>query len=71
MKPIQKIAAGSVAVGALVFAGKMLAAKVSGGTALLSDALEALVNVASSALVIVTIHVEPTEKAKQEGALVP
>jgi len=52
VKPIRKIAAGSIAVGVLVFAGKMLAAKVSGSTALFSDALEALVNVAASGLAL-------------------
>jgi len=52
VKPILKIAAGSIAVGAVVFACKMLAARVSGSTALFSDALEALVNVASSGLAL-------------------
>lgn len=85
VKPIQKIAAGSIAVGCLVFAGKMLAAKVIGCTALFSDALEALVSVASSALGIAVMgwykvmrsisrlldEALPAEKAKKNGALVP
>jgi cation diffusion facilitator family transporter len=69
VKPIQKIAAGSIAVGALVFAGKMLAAKVSGSTALFSDALEALVNVASSALALyaLIIGAKPADEEHNYG----
>ncbi|MDR3506074.1 MAG: cation diffusion facilitator family transporter [Acidocella sp.] len=69
MKPIQKIAAGSIAVGCLVFAGKMLAAKVSGSTALFSDALEALVNVASSALALyaLVIGAKPADEVHNYG----
>lgn len=52
MKPVLKIAAGSIVAGVLIFACKMLAAKISGSTALFSDALEALVNVASSGLAL-------------------
>jgi cation diffusion facilitator family transporter len=52
VKLIEKIAVGSIAVGGLVLVGKLLAAKVSGSTALFSDALESLVNVASSALAL-------------------
>ncbi len=52
VKPILKIATGSIAVGVLVFGCKLLAARVSGSTALFSDALEALVNVASSGLAL-------------------
>ena len=69
MKPILKIAAGSIAVGVLVFAGKMLAAKVSGSTALFSDALEALVNVASSALALyaLVIGAKPADEVHNYG----
>lgn len=69
MKPIQKIAAGSIAVGCLVFAGKLLAAKVSGSTALFSDALEALVNVASSALALyaLIIGAKPADEKHNYG----
>lgn len=69
MKPIQKIAAVSIAVGGLVFAGKMLAAKVSGSTALFSDALEALVNVASSALALyaLVIGAKPADERHNYG----
>ena len=52
MRSVLKIAAGSIAAGILVFGCKMLAAKVSLSTALYSDALEALVNVASSSLAL-------------------
>ena len=69
VKTIQKIAAGSIAVGVLVFAGKMLAAKVSGSTALFSDALEALVNVASSALALyaLVIGAKPADEVHNYG----
>ena len=52
MKPVLKIAAGSIVAGVLIFGCKMVAAKISGSTALFSDALEALVNVASSGLAL-------------------
>ena len=52
MRPVLKFALGSIGVGILVLAGKMAAAQVSGSTALFSDALEALVNVASSGLAL-------------------
>ncbi len=50
MRPVLKIALGSIVAGVLIFACKVVAAKISGSTALFSDALEALVNVASSGL---------------------
>jgi cation diffusion facilitator family transporter len=52
MRPVLKIAVGSIAAGVLIFACKLLAAHISGSTALFSDALETLVNVASSALAL-------------------
>jgi cation diffusion facilitator family transporter len=52
MRPVLKIAAGSIAAGVLILACKLLAAWISGSTALFSDALETLVNVASSALAL-------------------
>jgi cation diffusion facilitator family transporter len=69
VKPIQKIAAGSIAVGCLVFAGKMLAAEFSGSTALFSDALEALVNVASSVLALyaLIIGAKPADEEHNYG----
>jgi len=57
MRPVIKIAAGSIIVGVLILACKLLAAHVSRSTALFSDALETLVNVASSALALYALIV--------------
>ncbi len=52
VKPIFRFAAASILVGCVVLAAKILAARLSGSTALFSDALESLVNVAASALAL-------------------
>ncbi len=52
MKPLVKIAIGSIGVALLVLALKFAAARVSGSAALFSDALESLVNVAASTLAL-------------------
>ncbi len=52
VKPVIKFAVGSILVGVAVLALKFLAARVSGSTALFSDALESLVNVAASSLAL-------------------
>jgi len=52
VKPVLKFAAGSLCVGAAVLGLKLTAARLSGSAALFSDALESLVNVASSALAL-------------------
>lgn len=57
MRLVLKIAIGSIAAGVLVLAAKLLAAHISGSTALFSDALETLVNVASSALALYALIV--------------
>lgn len=57
MRLVIKIAAGSIAVGVLILLCKLLAAQVSGSTALFSDALETLVNVASSGLALYALIV--------------
>lgn len=69
MKPVLKIAVGSIAAGVLVLAVKLLAAEVSGSTALFSDALESLVNVASSgmALYALIIAAKPADAEHQYG----
>ncbi|MDE8348960.1 MAG: cation diffusion facilitator family transporter [Acidocella sp.] len=52
MKPVIKFAIGSIFVGLAVLALKFLAARLSGSTALFSDALESLVNVAASLMAL-------------------
>ncbi len=52
-----KFAAASIGIGALVFVCKLGAARVSGSTALFSDALESLVNVAASSLALYALVV--------------
>jgi cation diffusion facilitator family transporter len=52
VKPLVKIAIGSIGVALLVLALKFAAARVSGSAALFSDALESLVNVAASTLAL-------------------
>jgi cation diffusion facilitator family transporter len=69
MSSVIKIAAGSIAVGVLILLCKLLAAQVSGSTALFSDALETLVNVASSGLALYALIVaaKPADKEHQYG----
>lgn len=69
VKPILKVAAGSIAIGAAVFGCKLLAAHVSGSTALFSDALESLVNVASSsiALYALVVSAKPADNEHPYG----
>lgn len=69
MRPVLKIAIGSIAAGILILACKMLAAKISGSTALFSDALEALVNVASSGLALyaLIIGAKPADNEHNYG----
>lgn len=57
MRPVLKTAIGSIAAGVLIFAVKLLAARISGSTALFSDALETLVNVVSSSLALYALIV--------------
>lgn len=60
---------GSIAVGVLVLGGKLVAARVSGSTALFSDALESLVNVASSGLALyaLIIGAKPADEQHNYG----
>lgn len=57
MKPVFKIAASSILVGTVVLACKLLAAHVGHSAALFSDALESVVNVASSIIALYGLYI--------------
>ena len=57
VRSILRFATASIAIAAIVFGCKMIAARVSGSTALFSDALESLVNVAASSLALYALIV--------------
>ena len=63
MDRLQRIALGSIAVGVLVLGIKYLAFAVTGSVALLSDALESIVNVATAiaAFVALRISMQPAD----------
>ncbi len=69
VKSILKFAAGSIVIGVAVFGCKLLAARVSGSTALFSDALESLVNVAASsvALYALVVSAKPADAEHPYG----
>ncbi len=69
MRPIVKFGAVSIAVGIAVLLLKFLAARVSGSTALFSDALESLVNVAASGLALYALiaGAKPADKKHHYG----
>jgi cation diffusion facilitator family transporter len=56
MKRVQILAAGSIAVGLVVLALKYLAYHLTGSVALLSDAIESIVNVATAIAALVAIR---------------
>jgi cation diffusion facilitator family transporter len=56
MKRVQILAAGSIAVGLVVLALKYLAYHLTGSVALLSDAIESIVNVATAVAALVAIR---------------
>jgi cation diffusion facilitator family transporter len=56
MKRVQVLAAGSIAVGLVVLALKYLAWHLTGSVALLSDAIESIVNVATAIAALVAIR---------------
>jgi cation diffusion facilitator family transporter len=64
-----RIALGSIAVGVLVLALKLLAYRLTGSIALLSDALESIINVAASfgALVAVRVAEKPADRDHPYG----
>ena len=57
MSPLMKIAAGSIVVGLIVLALKTLAWWMTGSIALLSDALESTVNVATAVAALIAIRI--------------
>ena len=69
VKSTLKFAIGSIAIGVAVFGCKLVAARVSGSTALFSDALESLVNVAASGLALyaLIISAKPPDKEHPYG----
>lgn len=69
MRQIFKIAAASIGVGAIVLACKILAADISHSTALFSDALESIVNIASSAIAFYGLYIasKPADDVHQYG----
>ncbi|MBU6418881.1 MAG: cation diffusion facilitator family transporter [Proteobacteria bacterium] len=69
MGSVFKIAGASIAVGCLVLGCKMLAAAVSGSTALFSDALESVVNVISSGMALYALYIgaKPADATHQYG----
>ncbi len=69
MSPVLKTAAASIAMGCLVLGCKWLAADVSSSTALFSDALESMVNVASSGMAMYALYVgaKPADATHQYG----
>jgi cation diffusion facilitator family transporter len=56
MKRVQHLAAGSIAVGLVVLALKYLAWHLTGSVALLSDAIESIVNVATAVAALIAIR---------------
>lgn len=60
MSPAIRLAAGSIAVGLLVFALKAAAWRVTGSAALFSDAAETLVNVAAAGMALYALRVAET-----------
>jgi cation diffusion facilitator family transporter len=69
VRSILKFASFSIAIGALVFVCKLAGARVSGSTALFSDALESLVNVAASAMALyaLVVSAKPADKEHPYG----
>ncbi len=69
MKRVQQLAAGSIAVGLVVLALKYLAWHLTGSVALLSDAIESIVNVATAiaALIAIRFAAQPADANHQYG----
>jgi cation diffusion facilitator family transporter len=57
VREAERVAAGSILVGAIVLALKGVAWRITGSAALYSDALETVVNVAASVIALVALHV--------------
>ena len=69
MDKIQRLAIGSIIVGAVVLALKYTAYRITGSIALYSDALESIINVvtALAALMAVRLSAEPADKNHPYG----
>lgn len=69
MSPLMKIATGSIVVGLVVLALKTLAWRMTGSIALMSDALESTVNVATAlaALIAIRIAARPADATHPYG----
>lgn len=69
MKSVFKIAIASIFVGCTILGVKFLAADVSNSTALFSDALESVVNVASSLIALYGLYIaaKPADETHQYG----
>ena len=69
MTSVFKIAIASILVGCTILGVKFLAATVSGSTALFSDALESVVNVASSVIALYGLYIaaKPADATHQYG----
>lgn len=57
MRTAERVAAGSILVGAIVLALKGAAWRITGSAALYSDALETVVNVAASVIALAALHI--------------
>jgi cation diffusion facilitator family transporter len=66
---VQRLAAGSIVVGVLVLGLKFLAYKVTGSVALYSDALESIINVATSvaAFIAIWVSARPADEGHPYG----
>ncbi len=69
MSTLTKIAAGSIAIGVVVFALKLLAWWLTGSVALYSDAIESVVNVVAAAAALYAVHLaqKPADKEHPYG----
>jgi cation diffusion facilitator family transporter len=69
MTPLTKIAAGSIAIGVVVFLLKLLAWWLTGSVALYSDAIESIVNVVAAAAALYAVHLAqmPADKEHPYG----
>jgi cation diffusion facilitator family transporter len=69
MSPLTKIAAGSIAIGVVVFLLKLLAWWLTGSVALYSDAIESVVNVVAAAAALYAVHLAqmPPDKEHPYG----
>ncbi|MCA3564171.1 MAG: cation transporter [Methylocystis sp.] len=69
MSPLTAIAAGSIAIGVLVFLLKLVAWRLTGSVALYSDAVESVVNVVAASAALYAVHLaqQPPDKEHPYG----